>query len=38
VTIQVEGTAVDGYDSSWLRNTVEEPLDEADVDDLKIEE
>jgi hypothetical protein len=32
VTIRVEGTAQGGYDPSWLRNAVEEPLDEADVE------
>jgi hypothetical protein len=32
VTIQIEGTAEEGYDPSWLRNAVEEPLDEADVE------
>jgi hypothetical protein len=32
VTIRVEGTAQSGYDPSWLRNAVEEPLDEADIE------
>ena len=32
VTIDVQGTASDGYDPSWLRNAVEEPLSEADVE------
>jgi hypothetical protein len=32
VTIQVEATSEAGYDPSWLRNAVEEPLDEADVE------
>jgi hypothetical protein len=32
VTIQVEATAEAGYDPAWLRNAVEEPLDEADVE------
>jgi hypothetical protein len=32
VKIRVEGTAADGYDTSWFRNAVEEPLDEADID------
>ncbi len=31
VTIQVEGTSAEGFDPSWLRNAVGEPLDEADV-------
>lgn len=32
VVIQVEGKSEKGYDPSWLRNAVKEPLDEADVD------
>lgn len=32
VLIQVEGTAQNGYDPQWLRNAVEEPLEEADID------
>jgi len=32
VTVRVEGTSREGYDPLWLRNAVEEPLDEADVD------
>ncbi|OGP57634.1 MAG: AAA family ATPase [Deltaproteobacteria bacterium RBG_13_61_14] len=32
VTIQVDGISEKGYDSAWLRNAVEEPLDEADVE------
>jgi len=34
VKIHIEGTAADGYDPSWLRNAVEEPLDEADIERL----
>ena len=34
VTIHVEGTAANGYDPSWFRNAVEEPLDEADIEEL----
>jgi len=34
VKIRIEGTAADGYDPSWLRNAVEEPLDEADIERL----
>jgi len=34
VKIRVEGTAMGGYDPSWLRNAVEEPLDEADIERL----
>ena len=32
VKIHIEGTSADGYDASWLRNAVDEPLDEADID------
>jgi len=32
VVIRVEGTSDRGYDPSWLRNAVEEPLDEAGVE------
>ena len=32
VTIQVEGSSENGYDPSWLRNAVKEPLEEADVE------
>lgn len=31
VTVNVEGTSSEGFDPSWLRNAVEEPLDEADI-------
>lgn len=31
VTINVEGVSTEGFDRSWLRNAVEEPLDEADI-------
>lgn len=31
VTINVEGTSSEGFDLSWLRNAVEEPLDEANI-------
>jgi len=34
VTIHVEGTAANGYDPLWLRNAVQEPLDEADIEQL----
>ena len=36
-TIHVEGAAMGQYERNWLRNAVEEPLDEVDVDDLEIE-
>lgn len=32
VTIEIEGMSDQGYDPSWLRNAVKEPLDEADVE------
>jgi hypothetical protein len=31
ITVQVDATNQCGFDSSWLRNAVEEPLDEANV-------
>lgn len=34
VRIKVVGTSVTGFDPSWLRNAVDEPLDEADIDRL----
>jgi hypothetical protein len=38
VTLSVEGTSSEGFDSSWLRNAVEEPLQEADIERLPGEE
>ncbi len=32
VKVNVEGTSTAGFDPSWLRNAVEEPLDEADIE------
>ena len=32
VSIQVRGTSQEGFDPSWLRNAVEEPLEEADLE------
>jgi hypothetical protein len=32
VNVNVEGTSAEGFDPSWLRNAVEEPLDEADIE------
>jgi len=32
VNVNVEGTSAAGFDPSWLRNAVEEPLDEADIE------
>jgi hypothetical protein len=34
VTITVEGYCSDGFDPSWLRNAVDEPLDEANIEKL----
>ena len=31
VRLKVEGTSAAGFDPAWLRNAVEEPLDEADI-------
>ena len=32
VNVNVEGTSAERFDPSWLRNAVEEPLDEADIE------
>ena len=32
VRIRIEGSSAAGFDPSWLRNAVDEPLDEADID------
>ncbi|MDQ7838150.1 MAG: hypothetical protein RDU59_06640 [Thermodesulfobacteriota bacterium] len=32
VRIRVEGTSEAGFNPAWLRNAVDEPLDEADVE------
>ncbi len=32
VRIRIEGSSAAGFDPSWLRNAVEEPLDEADIE------
>lgn len=37
VQITVEGQCAAGYDPNWLRNAVQEPLDEADVDGMEIQ-
>ena len=36
VIIRIEGIAAEGDDPYWFRNAVQEPLDEADVEDLQI--
>lgn len=35
IVVRIEGTSQKGFDPSWLRNAVEEPLDEADVKRLE---
>jgi hypothetical protein len=37
ILITINGQAVAGYDPNWLRNAVEEPLDEANIDGLEID-
>ncbi len=37
INISVEGRADAGYDSNWLRNAVQEPLDEANIEGLQME-
>jgi hypothetical protein len=37
ISIVVEGHAGGGYDANWLRNAVQEPLDEANIDGIKVE-
>jgi len=37
INISVEGQASAGYDPNWLRNAVEEPLDEASIDGMEME-
>jgi hypothetical protein len=37
VSVVVQGQAAAGYDLNWLRNAVEEPLDEASIEGMKIE-
>ena len=34
VRIRIEGSSAAGFDPSWLRNAVDEPLDEADIERL----
>ena len=31
ISLRVAGVAAAGFDAAWLRNAVEEPLDEADI-------
>jgi hypothetical protein len=37
ISIVVDGQAGAGYDANWLRNAVQEPLDEANIDGLQVE-
>ncbi|MBN2291556.1 MAG: DUF499 domain-containing protein, partial [Pirellulales bacterium] len=37
IKITINGQATSGYDPHWLRNAVEEPLDEADIEGMMIE-
>lgn len=36
ISLTVMGQSTGGYDPNWLRNAVEEPLDEADIDGMEI--
>ena len=36
IKIVVEGECAAGYDPSWLRNAVQEPLDEANIEGMEI--
>ena len=35
IEIHIEATSQQGFDPAWLRNAVEEPLDEADIERQK---
>jgi hypothetical protein len=37
VKITIDGQSSDGYEPNWLRNAVEEPLDEANIDGMEID-
>jgi hypothetical protein len=37
ISIMVEGQAGAGYDANWLRNAVQEPLDEANIEGMQIQ-
>jgi hypothetical protein len=36
IKVTIEGQCAAGYDPSWLRNAVQEPLDEANIDGMEI--
>lgn len=38
VRVNVEGSSSEGFDPSWLRNAVEEPLHEADIEQIPDED
>ena len=38
VSIRVEGSAAAGFDPNWLRNAVGEPLDEANIEGLQLDQ
>jgi hypothetical protein len=37
ISLSIEGKAAAGYDTNWLRNAVQEPLDELNIEDMQIE-
>jgi hypothetical protein len=37
IKIVIDGQAAAGYDPNWLRNAVQEPLDEANIEGMQIE-
>lgn len=37
IKLVIEGQAAAGYDANWLRNAVQEPLDEANIDGLEFD-
>ncbi len=37
IKITIEGQSAGGFDGNWLRNAVEEPLDEANIDGMEIQ-
>jgi hypothetical protein len=36
INITIEGQSAAGYDPNWLRNAVQEPLDEANIDGMEM--